>query len=43
MYVRFAPRADKIAGVSVGPLCAMSGLMHRSKIIPSLALDYQNL
>ena len=31
MHVRFCPKADKRANVSVCPLCANSGLMHRSK------------
>jgi hypothetical protein len=30
------PKADKIAGASVGLLCAISGHMHRSKQPPSL-------
>jgi hypothetical protein len=30
MLVRLAPKADKGAAISVGPLCAKTGLMHRS-------------
>jgi hypothetical protein len=30
-YVRFAPKADQRANVSLSPLCAKTGLMQRSK------------
>ena len=33
-YVRFAPKADKRADVSLSPLSAISGLTHRSKKAP---------
>src|SRR5262249_9660126 len=36
MQLRLAPKADKGAAVSIGPLCARSGLMHRSKDVPKL-------
>jgi len=34
MHVRFAPKADKIAGASVGLLCANSDQTQRSKKAP---------
>jgi hypothetical protein len=34
MYVRFTPKADKRADISLSPLCAMSGPTHRSKKAP---------
>jgi len=36
MYVRCCPKADKRADVSLSPLCAKTGLMHRSKLFARL-------
>jgi hypothetical protein len=38
VHVRFAPKADKEAGIALSPLCAISGLAHRSKT--ALSFDH---